>query len=275
MVGYGGPVGLQWEEHVMSELVNQITALERKVRESDEARQVADRLWDATEDVLDELRSLESSFYTFSSDIDGFIGDNDYPAVERAAYEIQGSVAAQRLLPLVRRAMLLLALREGSSLPDLGVMESVPELAPVDAAHPSLTWEELMRDSERDLASSEESLRKIWCDEGDEAELDEHLHDARFEAIRDRATRAGWQVIALCDYIAEELVPDLVRCTEHLLIDDALRAVAVIDIAGDEAPKAYKVYEAALSEQYEQSPGSLGAMGEHLVQFESWMHSQL
>ncbi|OWA25358.1 hypothetical protein [Streptomyces sp. CS057] len=258
----------------MSELVNQITALERKVRESDEARQTADRLWDATEDVLDELRSLESSFYTFSSDIDGFIGDNDYPAVERAAYEIQGALAAQHLLPLVRRAMLLLAFREGSSLPALGVMESVPDVAPGDAAHPSLTWGELMRDSERDLASSEESLRKIWCDEGDEAELDEHLHDARFEAIRDRATRAGRQVIALCDYVAQ-LVPELVRCTERLLVDEALRAVAVLDAAGDEAPKAYKVYEAALSEQYEQSPGSLGVMGEHLMQFESWMRSQL
>lgn len=259
----------------MSELLDQIAALERKAREADEAREAADRLWDAAEDVLDELRSLESAFYTFSSDIDGLIGDNDYPAVERTAYEIQGAVAAQRLLPIVRRAMLLLALHEGSPLPALGAMESVPEVAAGDVNHPSLTWEELMRDSERELESREESLRQIWCDEGDEAELDEHLHDARFEAIRDRATRAGRQLIALCEYLAEELVPELVRCTEHRLVEDALRAIAAIDIAGDEAPKAYKVYEAALSEQYEQSPGSLGAMGEHVMQFESWMHSQL
>ncbi|MFI9722650.1 hypothetical protein ACIHFE_23825 [Streptomyces sp. NPDC052396] len=117
-------------------------------------------------------------------------------------------------------------------------------------------------------------MRKIWCDEDDAAELDGYLYDARFDAVRDRATRAGRQLMELCEYIREELCPELVHSTEQGRIEDALRTLAAIDIAGKEAPNAYKVYEVALSEQYERSPSSLGAMGEHLMLFETWIASQ-
>ncbi|MEU8995040.1 hypothetical protein AB0C95_09525 [Streptomyces caniferus] len=50
--------------------------------------------------------------------------------------------------------------------------------------------------------------------------------------------------------------------------------LAAIDSAGKETPNSYKVYEVALSEQYERNPSSLGTMGEHLMLFETWIASQ-
>jgi hypothetical protein len=258
----------------MSELVNLVARLEREVREAKEAHDVADRLWDLAEETLDEIRTLSSTLSECHFNIDGYVADNDYPAVEQSAYEIRGATDADRLLPLVRRAMLLLALRDGTPPPAAGALESLPEITPAEAGHPTLTLEELMRDSERELGSHEEALRKIWCDEDDAAELDEHLDSARFDAVQDRATRAGRQLMELCEYICEELCPKLVHSTEQGRIENALRTLAAIDIAGKEAPNAYKVYEVALSEQYERSPSSLGAMGEHLMLFETWIASQ-
>lgn len=258
----------------MSELVNRITELERKVNEAEEAHKTADRLWDAAEEALDDIRSLALSLFELSSAIDGYIADNDYPAVQQAAYEIRGTTDAGRLLPLVRRAMLLQALRDGSALPTLGALEAVPELPPSEVDHPVLSWEELMRDSTQELKAHEEKLRSIWRGAEDDYELEDGLHEARLDAASDRAVRAGRQLMALCEYLSEELCPALVHSTERLCAADALRALAAIDIAGKEAPSAYKVYEAALSEQYERSPASLGEMGEHLMLFEAWIHSQ-
>jgi hypothetical protein len=78
----------------------------------------------------------------------------------------------------------------------------------------------------------------------------------------------------LYEYIAEELCPTLVASAENGNIEEALKTLAAIDTAGKEAEPAYKVYEAALSEQYENSPSSLGAVGEHLMLFESWLGTQ-
>ncbi|MFI2506093.1 hypothetical protein [Streptomyces sp. NPDC018972] len=57
-------------------------------------------------------------------------------------------------------------------------------------------------------------------------------------------------------------------------IEEVLETLAAVDAAGKEAEPAYKVYEVALSEQYESSPSSLGAVGEHLMSFESWLGTQ-
>lgn len=257
----------------MSELIRLATELERRVREAGEAHEVADRLWNAAEVLLDEIRAVSSLLSELRFDIDGYVADDDYPAVERSAYEIRGVTDADRLLPVLRQAMLLLALRDGSPLPQPDALDSLPEVAPTETSHPVLSLDELLRDSDQELKSTEESLRRIWCDDDDASELEEHLHNAHIDAVRDRATRAGRQLMELCDYISEELCASLVGSTESGRTDDALRVLAAIDLAGKEAPKAYKVYEAALSEQYERSPSSLGSVGEQLTAFESWIHT--
>lgn len=62
--------------------------------------------------------------------------------------------------------------------------------------------------------------------------------------------------------------------TEHGNIQGVLKVLAAMDAAGKEAEPAYKVYEVALSEQYEKSSSSLGVVGEHLMLFESRLGTQ-
>ncbi|MFI0007267.1 hypothetical protein [Streptomyces globisporus] len=258
----------------MSELIKLVTALERRVQEAGEAQQVADRLWDATEELLREVRAIATSVSEIRFEIDGYIGENDYIAVERSAYELRGATDTGRLLPVLRQALLLVALRDGSSLPDPTSIELLPELSDTVMEHPTLSLEELLRDSKQELEAQEESLRTIWCDEDDEPELEDHLHEARLDSVRDRATRAGRQLMELCEYISEVLCPELVTSTEAGNSEVALRALAAVSAAGEEAVPAYKIYEVALSEQYERSPTSLGTMGEHLMLFEGWLNTQ-
>ncbi|MFI9722651.1 hypothetical protein ACIHFE_23830 [Streptomyces sp. NPDC052396] len=94
--------------------------------------------------TLDEIRAISSRLSECRFDIDGHVADNDYQAVEQSAYEIRGATDAGRLLPLVRRAMLLLALRDGTPPPAAGALEALPETAPAEAGHPALPLEELM-----------------------------------------------------------------------------------------------------------------------------------
>lgn len=258
----------------MSELSELVAKLERQVREAEEAHRIANGLWDACEVQLDEIRHIPSALSELSWELDGYVADCDYSAVQRAADEIRGATDADRLLPVLRQVLLLRALRDGATLPDPAAIESLPELPAEEVAHPTLTWEELLRDSRKELEEREASARQIWCDEGDEADLEDALHEARAEAIQDRATRAGRHLMELCEYIAEELCPELVTSAENGNIEEALKTLAAIDAAGKEAEPAYKVYEAALSEQYESSPSSLGAVGEHLMLFESWLGTQ-
>jgi hypothetical protein len=258
----------------VSELTDLVAKLERQVREAKEAHRIADRLGDVCEELLDEIRHVSSSVSELGWELDGYIADCDYSAVQRAAYEIRGATAGDRLLPILRQVLLLQALRDGGALPDPAAIESLPELPAEEVVHPTLTLEELLRDSQRELEEREASARQIWCDEGDEADLDDALHEARTDATRDRATRAGRHLMELCEYIAEELCPELVTSTENGNIQEALKTLAAIDVAGKEAEPAYKVYEVALSEQYENSPSSLGAVGEHLMLFESWLGTQ-
>ncbi|MFF4346330.1 hypothetical protein [Streptomyces sp. NPDC001530] len=258
----------------MSELTDLVAKLERQVGEAEEAHQIADRLSDVCEELLDEIRRISSSVSELRFELDGYIADCDYSAVQRSTYEIRGATDGDSLLPILRQVLLLQALRDGATLPDPAAIESLPELPAEEVAHPTLTLEELLRDSQRELEEREASARQIWCDEGDEADLEDALHEARTEAIRDRATRAGRHLMELCEYITEELCPRLVTSAENGDIEEALETLAAVDAAGKEAEPAYKVYEVALSEQYENSPSSLGAVGEHLMLFESWLGTQ-
>ncbi|SHN22650.1 coiled-coil domain-containing protein [Actinacidiphila paucisporea] len=258
----------------MSELTKIVAELEERVNQADEARAVSDRLSEAFEGMLDEIRGMSELLYNLGGEIDGFVAEHDFMAVERAADEIRGITEADRLLPVLRQILLLGAIRDDTAVPDAASIEELPELAAVEIAHPVLSREELLRDSERELAKRETYLRGLWNGEDEADDLEEGLREARLEAIEERALRAGRQLMELSEYIAEELWPELKRQAEYGHIEEALRALAAVDAAGREAPKAYKIYETALSERYGQSPSSMGAMGDHLMLFESWIHSQ-
>ncbi|MFF3916280.1 hypothetical protein ACFYZB_22850 [Streptomyces sp. NPDC001852] len=53
----------------------------------------------------------------------------------------------------------------------------------------------------------------------------------------------------------------------------AVRALSAAWAAARETEPAYKLYEVNLSAQYESSPMSLGAMGEYLSDFETWLRA--
>jgi hypothetical protein len=97
--------------------------------------------------------------------------EHDFMAVERAADEIRGITEADRLLPVLRQILLLAAIRGDTAAPEVASIEELPELAAEEIAHAVLSREELLRDSERELALAEREtyLRGLWNGE-DEAD---------------------------------------------------------------------------------------------------------
>ncbi|MEU9127456.1 hypothetical protein AB0D08_04940 [Kitasatospora sp. NPDC048540] len=104
-------------------------------------------------------------------------------------------------------------------------------------------------------------------------EAEDH-RSAEQEAIRNRAHKAGLHLIELFDHIGDNLWPELIESVETGRRDDAVRALAAAAAAARDARPAYKLYEVNLSIQYEADPSSLGAMGEFLSGFETWLFSQ-
>ena len=119
----------------MSELSELVAKLERQVREAEEAHRIANGLWDACEVQLDEIRHIPSALSELSWELDGYVANCDYSAVQRAADEIRGATDADRLLPVLRQVLLLRALRDGATLPDPAAIESLPELPAEEVAH--------------------------------------------------------------------------------------------------------------------------------------------
>ncbi|GHD04193.1 hypothetical protein GCM10010313_20180 [Streptomyces violarus] len=85
-------------------------------------------------------------------------------AVERAANEIRGITEADRLLPVMRQILLLAAIRDDTAAPEAASVEELPELAAEEIVHAVLGREELLRDSESELAlaAGETFLRGLW-----------------------------------------------------------------------------------------------------------------
>ncbi|MEU9003784.1 hypothetical protein, partial [Streptomyces sp. NPDC048551] len=114
-----------------------------------------------------------------------------------------------------------------------------------------------------------------WDSEGErEDHLADHLNEARQEAISDRAVRAGRFLMELCDHLAETVWPEVTDGLRGSDLARVARALKEASMAGETAPAVYKLYEVSLSAQYESAPYSLGAMGEQLMAFESWMGTQ-
>ncbi|MDV9170522.1 hypothetical protein R6V09_10300 [Streptomyces sp. W16] len=262
----------------MGELARAVTELEDEVKDVRMLRQIVERLDTEIAARMDEIETIGGAVLELHGDLDNQIAEYDYAAVEQSVASLRGMVDVEEVLPAIDAVLLLTALRDDEPVPDFTLPLSAFEKS--DAGeHPRLTQEDLDRDFKADLARADQRWEEIWDDDtwADSDERDshraEHRAEAEREAIKDRARRAAAHVEELVDHIGDTLWPDLVEAVEAGDRKRAVRALAEACAAARETEPAYKLYEVNLSAQYESSPMSLGAMGEHLSDFESWLRS--
>lgn len=262
----------------MSDLAKAVAELEEQVEEVRELRQIVERLDSEIAARMDEIETVGSAILELHGDLDYQVAEHDYMAVEQSVASLQGLVDMAEVLPAIDSVLLLTALRDDGAVPDL----SLP-LAPFEDddswEHPRLSQDDLDREFRAELARADQLWEEIWGDHpwADPEERDSHRAedraDAETEAIKDRAHRAGIHVMDLVEYIGETLWPDLVEAVEAGARSRAVGALAAACAAARATEPAYKLYEVNLAAQYESSPTSLGPMGEHLSDFESWLSS--
>ncbi|MGW0957164.1 hypothetical protein [Streptomyces sp. NPDC002545] len=260
----------------MGELAKAVAELEEQVEDTRELRKIVERLETEIAVRMDEIETVGSAVRDLHGDLDNQIAEYDYGAVEQSVESLRGLVDAEEILPAIDAVLLLTALRDDAPVPDL--TRPLSSFENDDAwGHPRLTQEDLDRDFEARLARADDHWEQVWGDHAwaDSDERDsqraEARADAEREAIKDRANRAGTHVRELVEYIGDTLWPDLVEAVETSDRERAVEALAAACAATREAAPAYKLYEINLSAQYESSPTSLGAMGEYLSDFETWL----
>jgi hypothetical protein len=262
----------------MGELAKAVAELEEQVEDARELRQIVERLDIEIAARMDEIETIGSALLDLHGDLDNQIAEYDYMAVEQSVASLRGLVEMEEVLPAIDAVLLLTALRDDGSMPDLTLPLSAFE-AGDSGEHPRLTQEDLDRDYAADLERADQRWKKIWGDhtweDPDERDSQwaEHRAEAERQAIKDRARRAAAHVEELVDDIGGTLWPDLVEAVEAGDRGRAVRALAAACAAAREAETAYKLYEVNLSMQYESSPMSLGAMGEFLSDAETWLRS--
>ncbi|MDQ0776229.1 hypothetical protein QF026_004695 [Streptomyces aurantiacus] len=262
----------------MGELAKAVAELEEQVEDVRMLRQIVERLDMEIAARMDEIETIGSAVLDLHGDLDNQIAEYDYAAVEQSAASVRGLVDVEEVLPAIDAVLLLTALRDDEPVPDLTLPLSAFENG--DAGeHPRLTQEDLDRDFRADLARADQRWEEIWGDSArtDSEERDsrraEHRAEAEREALQSRARRAAAHVEELVDHIGDTLWPDLVEAVGAGNRERAVRALAAACAAARETEPAYKLYEVNLSAQYESSPESLGAMGEYLSDFETWLRS--
>ncbi|GAA2539086.1 MULTISPECIES: hypothetical protein [Streptomyces] len=262
----------------MGDLAKAVAELEEEVSGVRELRQIVERLDTEIAARMDEIETIGSALLELHGDLDNQIAEYDYMAVEQSLSTLRGLVDVEEVLPVVDAVLLLTALRDDTPVPDLGLPLSSFERDDV-GEHPRLTQKDLDRVFEDALARADQRWEEIWGDHAweDADERDSHRAEdraeARQEAIKDRASRAGNHVMELVDHIGDTLWPDLVEAVEAGDRGRAVQVLAEACAAARETEPAYKLYEVNLSLQYESSPMSLGAMGEVLSDFETWLGS--
>ncbi|WP_329597871.1 hypothetical protein OIE43_19820 [Streptomyces pseudovenezuelae] len=258
----------------MGDLAKAVAKLEEQVEDVRMLRQIVERLDMEIAGRMDEIETIGGAVLDLHGDLDNQIAEHDYMAVEQSVASLRRMVDVEEVLPAIDTVLLLTALRDGESLPDLTLPLSAFEKG--DAGEQTgLTQEDLDRDFKADLAKAEQRWEEIWGDHDwtDSDERDshqaEHRAESEREAIKDRARRAAAQVEEIVDHIGDTLWPDLVEAVEAGDRGRAVRALAEACAAARETEAAYKLYEVNLSVQYESSPMSLGPMGEYLTGLEA------
>ncbi|MER5727117.1 hypothetical protein ABT084_01965 [Streptomyces sp. NPDC002138] len=264
----------------MGELADRVARLEREVTEAQEALRVVEKIDEEIENAMDEIASVSEALLNLSGELDVEIADHNYSAVGRCADELWSLVDSEQALRAVDTVALLTAVRDGLALPAVSVDALMSGLKGVEASHPTLTQEELDQEFQEAMDRAESIWKKIYDDGSWESEderkdhLADHMREAQQEAISDRAERAGRFLMELCDHLAETVWPEVTEGLRGTDLQRVARALKAASMAGKTAPAVYKLYEVNLSVQYESSPYSLGAMGEQLMAFESWLGVQ-
>ncbi|MFF7298731.1 hypothetical protein [Streptomyces sp. NPDC008265] len=264
----------------MGELADRVARLEHEVTEAQEALRVVEKIDEEIESAMDEIESVCEALLNLSGQLDGEIADHNYAAVEGYAYELWGLVDSEQARRAVDTVALLTAVRDGRALPATSVDALIIALKDVKASHPTLTQEELDQEFQAAVDRAEGIWREIYDDGSWESEdereshLADHMHEARQEAISERAVRAGRLLMELCDHLAETVWPEVTDGLRGTDLERVARALKEASLAGETAPAVYKLYEVNLSVQYESDPYSLGVMGEQLMAFESWLGVQ-
>jgi hypothetical protein len=262
----------------MGDLAKAVADLEGQAEDVRELRKIVERLDMEIAARMEEIESIGAAVLDLHGDLDNQIAEYDYMAVEQSVASLRGLVDMEEVLPAIDAVLLLTALRDDQSLPDLSLPLSAFEHSDT-VKHPRLTQEDLDSKFEADLARADRRWQEIWGDESGadsdqrDAEQAEFRADAKKEAVEDRARRAGAHVMKLVDHIGDPLWPDLVEAVEDGDRERAVQALAEACAVTREIERAYKLYEVNLSAQYELSPSSLGAMGEFLSGFEAWLRS--
>jgi hypothetical protein len=264
----------------MGELADRVAGLEREVAQAREALRIVERLDEEIEDAGEEIRSVYEALCNLSWELDGEIADHNYMAVEGLAYEMWNLVDNEQLRRAIDTNALLSALRDGNSVPAASVSMLMSRAKDVKESHPTLTQEGLDEKCQASLDRAAGIWKEIYDDGSWDSEderndhLEDHMREARQEAISDRAMRAGRFLMVLCDYLAETVWPKVTDALREGNLESAARALKEASLAGKTAPAAYKLYEVNLSVQYETAPSSLGFAGEQLMAFESWLGAQ-
>lgn len=262
----------------MGELAKAVAKLEEQVDGAHELRQIVERLDTEIAARMDEIEAIGSTLLELHGDLDDQIAEHNYGAVEQSLDSVRGLVDMKEVLPAIDAVLLLTALRDDEPIPALSRPLSAFERGG-DWGHPRLTQTDLDREFEARMARADQRWEEIWGDHAwaDSSERDAQRAEDRAaeerEAIKDRAERAGDHIRELVDYIGDTLWPDLVEAVEAGNREGAVEALAAACAAAQEAAPAYKLYEVSLAAQYESSPMSLGAMGEMLSDFETWLMS--
>ncbi|GGU55607.1 hypothetical protein FHX79_114788 [Streptomyces cavourensis] len=264
----------------MGELADRVARLEREVMEAQEALRVVAKIDEEIENALEEIEGVTEALLNLSGELDGEIADHNYPAVERCAYELWGLVDSEQVRRAVDTVALLTAVRDGHPLPAASMDGLMDGLKDVEASHPTLTQGALDQEFQAAIDRAESTWKDIYDDGSWDSEderndhLADHMHEARQEATSDRAARAGRFLMELCDHLAETVWPEVTGALRRVDIETVARALKEASLAGETAPAVYKLYEINLSVQYKSSPYSLGAAGEQLMAFESWLGTE-
>ncbi|MGK5496536.1 hypothetical protein [Streptomyces sp. URMC 125] len=262
----------------MGDLAKAVANLEEEVEDVRELRKITERLDAEIATRMDEIETIGSAALDIHGDLDNQIAEHDYMAVEQSLAHLRGLVDMEEVLPSIDAVLLLTALRDDEPVPGLTLPLSLFENGD-SWEHPRLSQEDLDREFKATLTRADQRWEEIWGDHAwaDPDERDsqwaEDRADTEREAIKDRAHRAGNHLRELVDYIGDTLWPDLVEAVEAGDRARAVRALAAACAAARETEPAYKLYEVNLSAQYESSPMSLGAMGEFLSDYETWLLS--
>ncbi len=262
----------------MGDPAKAVAELELQLEEARELGAITERLDTEIATNLDEVESVGSAVREALYELDNLIAEHDYAAVEESVNSVVGLIEPRTILPAVDAVLLLTAIRDNKVLPSRAWPRALDTEAEPDSST-LLTQEQLDAQRATELANAAEDWETHWGDtDWDESQRDDQWATDRAEhendALRNAVRTAAANIEKIIEGIGETLWPDLEKALEAGDRDGAIQNLLEALNAAQQLPAAYQLYEVNLSRLYTSSPGSLGAMGEHLMGVETWLNIQ-